>query len=410
MAPGTRRATLKNLPDRTPRSSAADGRPDGAVEATAANWQDPPHNRWAFRNVRRLLPTVTVAHDRAAVRPLPASPVDLGAVGCALDGGRTIPLADALRSAYSDGFVVMHRGRMVYEAYDAGLTPHATHILMSVSKSMVGSLIGILADQGVLRLERTAGHYVRELLTGGYGGVSLGSLLDMRSGVRYSEDYADPAAEFYDFDAACGLRPPRRSDAVPGMHAYLAALPRDAADPGDFVYRSTDTDVLGWIAERATGRDLASLLSELLWRPLGTEADADLLVDALGAPLADGGLCVTLRDLARFGQMQLDDGYVGGRGVVPAEWIAATRDGDRASFARSPGGSLFPHGAYSHQWWAIDPDAGLQLALGIHGQMIYVDRPHQLVCAQLASQPAPLDTGHVQTMLAMCRSVARELG
>lgn len=390
-----------------PRGPRAD---DSAPEATVANWQSPPYNRWAFRNVRRLLPTVPVAHDPSSVRPFVRLPTDLGSVACPVAGGGTAPLALVLEQTYSDGFLVVHRGRIRFEHYAPGLTPATTHIIMSVSKSMVGNLIGILAHQGVIRLDRSAGHYVPELRAGGYGGVAVASLLDMRSRVRYSEDYADPAAEFFDFDAACGLRPARHPGATIGMHKYLAALPVDAADRGAFHYRSTDTGVLGWIAERATGRALASLLAEFIWRPMGAEADADLLTDPLGAPLADGGLCVTLRDLARFGQMQLDDGFVGGRPVVPAAWVAATRDGDGAAFAGSDLTGLFPNGAYSRQWWAIDADAGLQLAVGIHGQMIYIDRRAALVCAQLASQPEPINAALIVRALAACGAIARELG
>lgn len=390
--------------------AVSEGATDSAAGATAANWQFPPYNRWAFRNVRRLLPTVAVAHDPARLRPLALHLTDLGSVACPVEGGAQVPLAGALESHHADGFLVLHRGHVVYERYAPGFTRAATHIIMSVSKSMVGSLIGILVDQGAVELERSAGHYVPELRAGGYGSVSVARLLDMRSSVRYSEDYSDPTAEFYDFDAACGLRPPRGPGAIIGMHRYLAALRADDADSGDFHYRSTDSDVLGWIAERVTGRDLAGLLSEYLWGPLGAEADADLVTDSLGAPLADGGLCVTLRDLARFGQMQLDEGSVGGRAVVPAAWVAATRDGDRATFARTELASLFPNGAYSRQWWAIDPAAGLQLALGIHGQMIYIDRHRALVCAQLASQPDPLSTARLVSALGACRAVARALG
>jgi CubicO group peptidase (beta-lactamase class C family) len=395
------------MPEHRPTGPGAGGDIEPSAAVTAANWQFPPHNRWGFRNVRRILPTVPVRHDAARVRPLPESPLDLGAVTSTPDGGAS--LAEVLESTYADGFIVLHRGHIVYERYLSGLTPSATHIIMSVSKSVVGSLIGILAEQGAVRLDRTAGQYVPELRPDGYGAATVAALLDMRSRVRYSEDYADPTAEFYTFDAACGLRPPAGPGATAGMHAYLAALPIDPADTGDFRYRSTDTDVLGWIAERATGRGLAALLAEFLWQPMGAEADADLLVDPFGAPLADGGLCVTLRDLARFGQLQLDDGCVGGRTVIPAAWVEATRDGDRTSFARSDSGDLFPNGAYSRQWWAVDPDAGLQLALGIHGQMIYIDRPNALVCAQLASQPAALDAGALGVTLAACRAVARAL-
>jgi len=398
------------MPSKSQTESHASGATVSGAGVTAANWQFPPYNRWAFRNVRRLLPTVTVAHDPSRVRPLALRLTDLGSVSWPVAGGGQISLADALGSNHSDGFLVLHRGHVVYERYAPGFMPTATHIIMSVSKSMVGSLIGILVEQGAIEVERSAGHYVRELRGGGYGSVSVASLLDMRSRVRYSEDYSDPAAEFYDFDAACGLRPLRSPGAISGMHRYLAALPADATDSGDFHYRSTDSDVLGWIAERATGRELAGLVSECLWRPLGAEADADLLTDAVGAPLADGGLCVTLRDLARFGQMQLENGFVAGRAVVPAAWVAATRDGDRATFARSDLARLFPNGAYSRQWWAVDPAAGLQLALGIHGQMIYIDSRRELVCAQLASQPEPLSTPRLISALDACGAIARALG
>ncbi|MBS0394810.1 MAG: beta-lactamase family protein, partial [Proteobacteria bacterium] len=333
----------------------------------------------------------------------------LGAAPCAVQGEPPRPLEHVLEANDVDGFAVVHRGRLVYEHYRAGFSPAQTHILMSVSKSMVGSLIGILAGHGLVSLARTAGYYVPELRESGYGPVTVAALLDMRSRVRYSEDYDDPAAEFYDFDAACGLRPARHAGARPGMHAFLASLRADPDDRGDFRYRSTDSDVLGWIAERVGGRPLAQLWSELLWRPMGAEASAELLVDPLGAPLADGGLCATLRDLARFGLLQLEGGAVDGHTVIPAGWVAATRDGDRETFRRSPLAALFPNGAYSRQWWAIDPPAGVQLALGIHGQALYLDVRRRIVCAQFASQPQPVGTAALQTTLAACRAVVAAL-
>jgi CubicO group peptidase (beta-lactamase class C family) len=239
--------------------------------------------------------------------------------------------------------------------------------------------------------------------------VTLDRLLDMRSGVKYSEDYDDPGAEFFDFDAVCGLRPRGRPHPASGMYEYLTMLPPDPTDPADFTYRSTDSDVLGWVAERSTGIALERLLSTELWAPLGAEEDADLIVDPIGSPLADGGLCTTLRDLARFGQMQMQSGHFNGRQIVPEQWIVECSVGDRAAYGRNGYTALFPRGAYSRQWWIADTERKIRLALGIHGQMIYIDPNTDLVCVTLASAPNPINPRTLASMLRVCAAVGTAL-
>jgi CubicO group peptidase (beta-lactamase class C family) len=377
---------------------------------TAANWQFPPFNRWGFCNTRRLLPTARVAAGAAAPYMFARQPHDLEALAVAVPGGERKTLSQVLDDALSDGFAVLHRGQLVYERYLGELRADQTHIVMSVSKSILSALIGILVDRGVLDVARPAGHYVPELLRGGYGSVTLDRLLDMRSGVKYSEDYNNPSAEFFDFDAVCGLRPRSRPHAAAGMYEFLTMLAADPADPGDFAYRSTDSDVLGWVAERSTGTALEILLANELWVPLGTEQDADLMVDPLGAPLADGGLCTTLRDLARFAQMQLQAGFLNGRQLVPERWIMDCCIGDRAAYARNGYTALFPRGAYSRQWWVADTERKVRLALGIHGQMIYLDPNLELACVALASAPEPVNPRSLSSMLRLCAAIGTALG
>lgn len=376
---------------------------------TAANWQFAPFNRWAFSNVRRLLPTARVRRGPGAPHAFDCRPCDLGALAFDTPGGGQQTLARLLEDGRTDGFLVLHRGTLVYECYGGALRADQTHITMSVSKSVLSGLIGILVHGGALDLRKSAGHYVPELHRGGYATVSLERLLDMRSGLRYSEDYSNPQAEFFDFDAVCGLRPRARPHPARGMAEYLAMLPADPTDPGDFCYRSTDSDVLGWIAERSTGAPLERLFETELWAPLGVEEDADLLVDPLGAPLADGGLCTTLRDLGRFAQMQLDEGSFNSRQIVPASWIASCRTGDRAAYARNGFRALFPNGSYSRQWWLADAERRRRLALGIHGQMIYLDAHIGLACVALASTAKPVERGALEARLAACAAIGRAL-
>jgi CubicO group peptidase (beta-lactamase class C family) len=377
---------------------------------SAANWQFPPFNRWGFCNVRRVLPTARVTRAAGIPYIFERQPCDLGEVAVAAPGQERTELAQVLEENFADGFLVLHRGRLVYERYLGELRADQTHIIMSVSKSVLSALIGILVGRGALDVSREAGHYVPELLRGGYGSVALERLLDMRSGVKYSENYNDPDAEFFDFDAVCGLRPRSRPHPAKGMYDYLATLPTDPMDPGDFAYRSTDSDVLGWVAERSTGTALEHLLTTELWSPLGTEQDADLLVDPHGAPLADGGLCTTLRDLGRFAQMQLDNGALNGRQVVPENWIAACCTGDRAAYARNGYVKLFPRGAYSRQWWVADIERKRRLALGIHGQMIYLDPKSELACVALSSAPNPVNPRILGAMFNACASIGEALG
>ncbi len=379
-----------------------------AFNVTAANWQFPPFNRWGFSNCRRLLPTARVARSSTAPHQFIRQPQDLSELTVSAPGGERC-IEDILLEGSTDGFLVLHHGRIIFERYFAALNSDQTHIVMSVSKSILSALIGVLTERGVLDVARTAGHYVPELKRGGYGAVTLDRLLDMRSGVKYSEDYNDSGAEFFDFDAVCGLRPRERPHPASGMYEYLTMLPADPSDPGDFAYRSTDSDVLGWVAERSTGNTLEHLLSTELWAPLGTEEDADLIVDPVGSPLADGGLCTTLRDLARFGQMQLQDGpfqrppnrartmdhglLLGRPRRLCAQWL------------HHP----FPRGAYSRQWWIADTERKIRVALGIHGQMIYIDPNTNLVCVTLASAPNPINPRTLAAMLRICTAVGLTL-
>jgi CubicO group peptidase (beta-lactamase class C family) len=383
-----------------------------AVEqrVTAANWQSPPFNRWAFCNARRLLPTARVRRGSGAPSFLDRQAVKLSDLSAVRSGGDSKPLTEVLEDTFTDGFLVLHRGRLAYEYYSGALRESTTHMVWSVSKSVVGSLIGILAGRGVLDLSRPAGYYVAELPAAGYGSVAIDRLLDMRSGMKYSEDYTDPDSEFALFDEACGFRPRMTSHAPQGVYDYLATLKGDPHDPGDFSYRSTDSDVLGWIAERTTGMPLERLLETELWVPLATEEDADLIVDPVGSPIADGGFCTTLRDLGRFAQMQLDGGALNGRQIVPESWVAACCVGDRAAFARKGFTALFPRGAYARQWWIADSERKLRLALGIHGQMIYLDPLSELACVKLSSAPAATDFDLIDATVRACAAIGLALG
>ncbi|MGA8454669.1 MAG: serine hydrolase domain-containing protein [Streptosporangiaceae bacterium] len=355
---------------------------------TLANWQDPPFNRWSFQHIRELIPTARIARA-AAPDPLPRAERDvLGFRFSYGDGELTV--AEMLEETYTDGFLVLHQGRVVAEHYFNGMAPDVPHLLMSVSKSVTSAVTGVLAGQGRLRVSAAIEEIVPELGGTSFEGATVQDLLDMRAGTRFDESYDNPEADVRTYERVYLWRPdngdPRPADAL----GYFATLQNDGPHGGPFRYRSILTDVLAWVIERAAGMRLHELISRELWQPMGAEFDAEITVDGHGNPMADGGICASLRDLARFGQLYLD----GGRGIVPKDWIEDTirgaPDGARA-FAEGDDSPGYPPGAhYRNCWWIRDPGVPFYQASGINGQNIFVHVPSQTVVAKFSTWPTAL--------------------
>lgn len=400
------------------RSVVSERAPEGVTPAT---WQQPPHQRWAFWHVREVLPTHRVA---AAPRPapLPPHPHPLDLRGLTVGGDDGAPtVGEVLDGTDTDAFVVLQDGGLAAEWYDSadGGGPQQPHAVMSVTKSLVGCVAATLVDEGLLDLAAPVEQYVPDLAATAWAGCSLRHLLDMRSGAHFLEDYTDPAADLRRLDRAVVTGPhPEQGDGQ-GLYAFLRTLVAGDPHGGRFLYRSAETDVLGWVCEQASGRRMADLLAERLWAPLGAETDADLICDPQGTAIHDGGLAATARDLARFGRMLLDGGTApgaDGRGpvpVVPARWLrdAWTVDADlRTAFVESPAELSFPGGWYRNQFWVRPGTHGdVLLCLGIHGQLVHVNRRTRTVCVKLSSWPTAQDPVRMQQTLLACDTVGAAL-
>jgi CubicO group peptidase (beta-lactamase class C family) len=312
--------------------------------------------------------------------------------------GSTGTLDEVAADTWTDALVVLHDGEIVEERYLSGMTDATPHLLMSVSKSIIGCVAGSLVADGVLHPDDEVRRYVPEVAGSGYDGATVRNLLDMRTGVRFSEAYTDPDAEVRVMERSMGWRPMESGDPV-GAYAYLLTLASESEHGGRFTYRSADTDMLGWVCERAAGRRMAALVSARIWQPIGAEHDAELTCDAVGTGIHDGGISATARDLARFGQLLLDDGRIDGVEVVPPSWLADARtpwQDVRAAFAASDNEPVLPGGWYRNQFWFVPGRTGdLLLCLGIHGQMVCVDRSTRTVCVKLSSWPQAQNVAHL---------------
>jgi len=288
--------------------------PEGQV--TLDNWRTPPFNLWGFRNVRRLLPTGGIARGNGPVWSLERDSQNLRRLTFD-DGSGPSTVARMLEQTHSNGFCVLHRGRIVHESYANGLEADGPHIWMSVTKSVMGLLLGILDGRGVLPAGAAVADLLPEVKGSAWEHATVQHLLDMNADVGFVEDYTDPKGDFARYVVTMNPAAAERWGVKPGLWSYLVTLQGGGRHGEAFHYVSPNVDLLGWIVERVTGTDLATLLSRETWSKLGAEADAFMTLDPLGAPRATGGLNTILRDIARVGEMVLDHGMADGRSVVP---------------------------------------------------------------------------------------------
>jgi CubicO group peptidase (beta-lactamase class C family) len=387
--------------------------PPAGPAVTLANWRTAEFLQWSFQHVRQLLPTARVSRGGGEIAEIPTALESVGDIVVPAVSGGTTTVADVVTTTYTDGFMVMHDGRIIAEELPLGMAPDALHALMSVTKSLVGCVAGVLVDRNMLDPTAPLTSYVPELMTSGYAGATVRHVLDMRSGIIFSEDYLDPQSEIRRLEQCIGWSPPADPGALVSMYDFLLTLRQGSPHGGPFAYRSCETDVLGWACERAAGRRMPDLVSTLLWGRLGVEHDADMTVDHAGTAVHDGGLSTTMRDLARFGQMLLDGGEsMTGERVLSAAWIrdAATDDGDsREAFANSPTDTRMPGGRYRNQFWVPYAARKVLLCLGIHGQMVYVDPDARLVGVKLSSWPVPQDPAMLSATLRAFDAIAEHL-
>ncbi|MDH3475063.1 MAG: beta-lactamase family protein [Rhodospirillales bacterium] len=382
-------------------------------QVTLANWRQAPYSRWAFQHVRELIPTAAVAGGGNDVWALEEDRQDLAALAVPGEDGAAMTVSEVLAASETDGFLVLHRGRVVFEDYRRGMTQASPHILFSVSKSVTGILAGILVGRSQLDPEAPVVDYLPEVAGSAYDGATLRHLLDMTTGIAFVEDYLATQGPIIEYRKATGWNPLAPGEAPGDLRSFLAGLRGRVRPHGEvFRYLSPNSDLLGWVIERAAGRRFAALLGEALWRPLGAEAEASITLDRLGASRAAGGLSTTLRDLGRLGQLLLQGGARGGAAVVPAGWIADIRqNGDPALWAAGDMAQAFPGWPlrYRNQWYVLGEDEAPYLGLGIHGQMLFVDPGRALVAVKFSSQPEPVSDPKDRMAINACLAIGAAL-
>tara|TARA_B110000091_G_scaffold120089_1_gene129319 strand:+ start:512 stop:1675 length:1164 start_codon:yes stop_codon:yes gene_type:complete len=353
--------------------------------ASLANWRKAPYCHWAFHHVREIIPSAEISNDPTKVWELEPSTMDTSNLG----------LDEAMARTDCDAVVVLHKDKLVHESYRNGMTSRDPHILMSVSKSMLGLVAGTLVERGELAEDDLITKYVPELENTAYVGATVRDLLDMRAGVLFDEDYLATEGPIIDYRYAANWNPVPKDHAPIDLRSFMSLLTEpDGPHGGRFHYVSPNTDLLAWVFERASGMRYAKLVSERLWKPLGAEAPGYITVDRIGGARAAGGKCFLARDLARVGMMMANGGQRNGKQVVPSSWLEdivkngdpqAWKDGDFYNEM----GQRDIH--YRSKWYVKREAEPLIFGVGIHGQFLFVDPAKKLSISWFASQDSPLD-------------------
>jgi CubicO group peptidase (beta-lactamase class C family) len=377
----------------------------GAPVIPRAEWDLGPYNRWTFQHVSDLVPTTRVWRGNGFASNWPESHQDINGIRF-IHEGREWSVGECLDETFTDGFLVLHKGRIVAETYMNGMRPHTLHLSQSVGKSVVGALAGILVHRGIIDPQAQVTVYLPELEATAYRGATVQQVLDMTTGVIFDETYTAPDSHMAKLDAACGWKARKSEDWPETVWQLILQLTESRRPHGEaFEYRSIETDVLAFILQRASGRLLADLVSEELWVPLAAGEDASFTVDPAGYALACGGFNATLRDYGRFADMMTHGGTFNGRQIVPAEWVAETRTGGNHDVFRGDYRIVLPNGAYHNQFWIEDVARPVLLSRGVFGQMLYMDQAAEFTAVKLSSWPDFVNAHRTRLTIAMIGAI-----
>lgn len=372
-----------------------------------------PALRYSVAHMRQFMPTVNVS--RGINNPPVPFEYDLDENIDTLtfipwDSDEKITWEASLGKNYTDGLLILHQGKIIYEKYFAALTEVGKHAAMSVTKSFTGTLGAMLAAEGLLDENKIVVEYVPELKNSGFADATVRQVMDMTTALKFSEDYSDPNAEIWQYAIAGSPLPkPQDYNGPVGYFNYLETVQKNGEHGEAFGYKSVNTEALGWIISKATGKSIAQLVSEKIWQPLGMEQDGYYSIDELGTPSAAGGFNAGLRDLGRFGELIRRKGNWQDKQIIPKSVIEDIQQGgSKEKFAKSDYDKL-KGWSYRDMWWITNNEDGAFAARGIHGQTIYIDPTAEMVIVRFASHPIAANSANDPYSLPAYQAVAHYL-
>ncbi|GIX59094.1 MULTISPECIES: serine hydrolase domain-containing protein [Bacillus cereus group] len=361
---------------------------------TKKNWLDDPYLRWSYTHMKEFTLINEVKNNPDHVFHFSTALQNLDDFAVERRFGNTTPLKKLLDDNKTDAFVVVHNGQLVYERYFNGYNESEPHGMASLAKVFTGAMIQSLAEENRIDLEKTADTYIKELKNTPFGKASLQQLLDMQVSVEYpTHGYEHPALENQDAQLylASNILPRGKNYDGPMKIYDMLREAEETAPPGsDFSYDNGSAETLAWVIRTITGKSLAENVSERIWSQIGMEENAYYVTDETKVEQASAGLNATARDMARFGQLLLNNGEYNGKQILPSSITEDIKNVQEGELAVGPGASI----SYHNQWWIPHNEQGAFEVLGSYGQTLYIDPKANMVIVHFSSNATPSNEIH----------------
>ncbi|WP_342715000.1 serine hydrolase [Bacillus paramycoides] len=361
---------------------------------TKKNWLDDPYLRWSYTHMKEFTLINEVKNNPDHVFHFSTALQNLDDFAVERRFGNTTPLKKLLDDNKTDAFVVVHNGQLVYERYFNGYNESEPHGMASLAKVFTGVIIQSLAEENRIDLEKTADTYIKELKNTPFGNATLQQLMDMQVSAQYpTHGYEHPALENQDAQLylASNILPRGKNYDGPMRIYDMLREAEETAPPGsDFSYDNGSAETLAWVIRTITGKSLAENVSERIWSQIGMEENAYYVTDETKVEQASAGLNATARDMARFGQLLLNNGEYNGKQILPSSITEDIKNVQEGELAVGPGASI----SYHNQWWIPHNEQGAFEVLGSYGQTLYIDPKANMVIVHFSSNATPSNEIH----------------
>ena len=378
-------------------------------QATLANWRLAPFNREAFSKVREIMPTATINWNKvSAVKDIDSTNRKLTVK---LKENEETGLDEFLHQTTVDAFQVSHRGKSVYKWHSPYCSSSTPHIIFSVSKSLTALLIGCTIDEGLITEDTLVSQIIPEAKGSAFEDASVRNLLDMSVSSNFKEDYEATSGIFLDYRQSTGWNP-QDIDDTSHLKSFLLGLKKNTHSHGEkFEYHSTNTDMLGIIIEKCTGKKYAHYFYEKIMKPLIAKDDAYVTLDRMGTSRAAGGICISASDIMAICEMVRTFGKSDqGEQVFPKNWIKDILNSESDKRFNLDGHyDIFPEGVYRSKWYRPYSSQKILFGLGIHGQWIWIDYEKALSIVCLSSEPKPIIANNIKQMSDVFNQITKQL-
>ena len=399
--------------------------PSRESQVTFQNYRDYPFSKWSFRNMGTPMHTLIIPRG-GNVHQFKQSNNSFGQLTIPTNEGKLETIEKLFANNETDGVIIIKNNTILFEKYWNGLTKDYQHIWFSMTKSLTSSAFGMLVNQGKIDLLASPVKYIPELKGTPWERTKIQDVLNMSTALGYLESYTDTASFFYKYYGGAsrffyvpGADTVTTKNQILGTYDFLTkmATANNDMQPGfKFEYNSSNVDVISWIMSRITEQPYQEFIHQNIWSKLGAEHDAFITTDRAYTAMATGGMNTTLRDAALFATMILNRGNIDGKQIIPAKWVDEPLQINEADRERMKRNDIYPKAglpwiAYKNFWWVIDNVKGEYCALGIHGQVMYINRAAKLVIVYFSSQPEASSAASKNFLpkLNACREISKKL-